>query len=279
MTGSQPLFDRTARIRNLARADRASGLFLHDRAISGVQERLEEVNRTFTAPAVVGPFAEYWRDQLGLGNAPAVADADVLDLAPKGHDLIIHGLGLHWANDPVGQLIQMRRALRPDGLALALLFGGESLARLRIALAQAEADVAGGLSPRVAPMGEIRELGALLQRAGCALPVADSDRFEVTYTDPFALMRDLRAMGEANAMAGRLRRFTRRAVLLRAMALYTEIAAAPRGRVAADVEIVTLTGWAPGEGQQQPLRPGSAQARLADALGAEERPAGDKVGG
>ena len=273
------LFDPDALERHRDRADRAAGLFLHDHAISGLQERLEEVNRTFTAPAVVGPFAVHWVARLGWAGAPAVPDAEVLELSPGAHDLVVHGLGLHGAYDPVGQLIQMRRALKPDGLALAILFGGESLMRLRIALAEAETEVAGGLSPRVAPMGEIRELGALLQRAGFALPVADSERFEVSYADPFALLRDLRAMGETNALDARVRRFTSRGVLMRAMARYAELAGQPDGRVAADVEIVTLTGWAPSADQQQPLRPGSAQARLADALGAVERPAGDKVGG
>ncbi len=141
-----------------------------------------------------------------MASPRTVADADVLPLAAETHDLVVHALALHWANDPVGQLVQARRALRPDGLFLAALFGGETLDELRAALAEAEVEALGGLSPRVAPMGEIRDLGGLLQRAGFALPVADSRSFDVSYPTPVHLMRDLRAMGETNVMRDRLRR-------------------------------------------------------------------------
>lgn len=257
------LTDRTAltRQRNRSRAD---ALFLHAEVRDEVQERLESVNRTFTDPVVITPFAAEW------AGFSCVADDDTLPLQPAAHDLVINALTLHWANDPVGQLVQCRRALRPDGLLMTFLFGGQTLHELRACLAQAESEVTGGLSPRVLPMGEIRDLGALLQRAGFALPVADSFTKTVTYADAFALMADLRAMGEGNALAARLRRPTRRAVFQRAAQLYAEHHARPDGRIPATFEVICLTGWAPHESQQKPLRPGSAAQRLADALNAPE---------
>jgi len=183
---------------------------------------------------------------------------------------VVHALALHWAEDAVGQLVQCRRALRPDGLMIAALFGGRTLHELRACLSEAEARVTAGLSPRVVPMGEIRDLGALLHRAGFALPVADSLELTVRYETPLHLMRDLRAMGEQNALAGRLRHPTRRAVIAEAARLYAERFTGGDGRVAASFEIVTLTGWAPDAAQPQPLRPGSATTRLADALGTRE---------
>lgn len=270
MTTPPLLTDRSALLRNRARA-KADALFLHDEVAAEVQERLIEVNRTFTAPAVVTGFPPVWP----MPGARVVADDDVLDLPVAGHDLVIHALGLHWANDPVGQLVQCRRALVPDGLFLGFLFGGQTLAELRACLAQAEAEVTGGLSPRVLPMGEIRDLGALLQRAGFALPVADSFTKTVTYGDFGALLHDLRAMGEGNALAARLRRPTRRAVFARAAELY-EAHHAQDGRLRATFEIICLTGWSPHEGQQKPLRPGSAAQRLADALGTAELRLPDK---
>ena len=185
---------------------------------------------------------------------------------------MIHALCLHWANDPVGQLVQCRRALRPDGLFLGVLFGGQTLAELRACLAESEVSVTGGLSPRVLPMAEIRDLGGLLQRAGFALPVADSATRTVTYADAGRLMTDLRAMGEANALEGRLRRPTRRGVFAQAAMRYAAGFPAPEGRIRATFEMIFLTGWAPDDSQPKPLRPGSAARRLADALGSAEQP-------
>jgi SAM-dependent methyltransferase len=275
MSGSPDLVDRAALRRHRVRAARAPELFLHRAVADEAQERLNEVNRSFTSAAVVTPWPEVWRDR--IPGATIVADDDVLALEEGAHDLVIHALGLHWANDPVGQLIQARRALRPDGLLLAAALGGRTLAELRTALAEAEAQVSGGLSPRVAPMGEIRELGALLQRAGLALPVADAVPISATYETAYHLMRDLRAMGEQNALGDRSRRFAPRALFAETARIYAEAWPAENGRVAATFEIVWLTGWAPGPGQPQPLRPGSAAARLAEALGTEERPAGDSA--
>jgi hypothetical protein len=265
---TQPkLTDRAALTRNRARADQDKGMFLHDAAIEEVQDRLSMVNRSFTRPAIVTGFPEIWRRC--LPTAVIVEDADTLDLTVGGHDLVVHALGLHWADDPVGQIIQSRRALCADGLFMAATFGGQTLNELRAALAQAESEVTGGLSPRVVPMGEIRDMGALLQRAGLALPVADSVPLRVNYESPWALMNDLRAMGEANALDQRLRRPTRRAVLIRAAELYVETFM-EEGRIPATFDLIFMTGWAPDDSQQKPLRPGSASARLADALGASE---------
>ncbi len=274
MTDPKLLTDRAALRMHRNRALLCNpAMFLHAAVRDDVQDRIAMVTKTFTDPAIVTAFPQVWHDL--WPDARYVDDSDVLDLSEGAHDLVVHCLGLHWANDPVGQLIQCRRALRADGLCLALAFGGQTLHELRGALGQAEIEVTGGLSPRVAPMGEIRDLGALLQRAGLALPVADSAPLTASYASPLALMRDLRAMGETNALTERLRRPTRRAVLMRAAELYEKAHGDADGRVPATFEIITLTGWAPDAGQQQPLRPGSAAARLADALGTQEKPLGD----
>lgn len=267
------LTDRTALARNRARAARAPALFLHADAADEIQERLSEVNRTFTAPAVITAFPGIWADI--LPGARIVADDEVLALEPGAHDLVIHALALHWANDPVGQLVQCRHALKPDGLFLGVMFGGQTLAELRMALAGAEAQLTGGLSPRVLPMGEIRDLGALLQRAGFALPVADSAQRQVSYRTLFHLMADLRAMGEANALASRRRNPTPRGVFATAAQLYADTFPSGEDRIRATFEMIFLTGWAPHDSQQKPLRPGSATQRLAEALGAAEIPLSD----
>ncbi|WP_368185528.1 methyltransferase domain-containing protein [Aestuariibius sp. HNIBRBA575] len=269
---SQPplLTDQIALTRNRRRAAAAPALFLQQAMADEVQERLIEVNRTFRNPAIVTGWPDLWADT--LPEAKIIADQDVLDLQSGAHDLVIHALALHWANDPIGQLIQCARALKPDGLLIATLFGGQTLNELRSALAQAESELTGGLSPRVVPMADIRDLGALLQRAGLNLPVADSNPITVTYADPIALMQDLRAMGENNALHGRLRQPTRRDVFLKASQIYHAQHAHQDGRIPATFEIVTLTGWAPDDSQPKPLRPGSASQRLADALSTQEHP-------
>ncbi|MEO1557240.1 MAG: methyltransferase domain-containing protein [Pseudomonadota bacterium] len=259
------LTDTTALVRNRARA---SALFLQETARDEIEDRLKLVNKTFREPAIVAAFPDLWRE--GRTDALVVAETDVLPLEAGAHDLVIHSLGLHWANDPVGQLIQCRRALRPDGMMLAVALGGQTLQELRSVLAEAEVTITGGLSPRVAPMGEVRDLGALLQRAGFALPVADTVVLSVRYQTMWHLMRDLRAMGEGNALQTRLRCPTRRTVLERAADLYADSFAHPDGGIMATYELIVLTGWAPDDSQPKPLRPGSAQARLADALRTDE---------
>lgn len=262
------LTDTQALTRNRARAMRAPALFLHEDLRDEIKERLAEVNKSFTSIAIVTGFPDFWRE--AFPTARIVPDDEVLALEPGAFDLVIHAMALHWANDPVGQLIQCRRALQPDGLLLAALLGGQTLYELRACLAEAESAVTGGISPRVLPMAEIRDLGGLLQRAGLALPVADSFARKVHYRDAFHLMQDLRAMGEGNALNDRLRRPTRRAVFAKMAELYAQAYAVDGDRVAATFDMVFLTGWAPHESQQKPLRPGSAVNRLADALNAAE---------
>lgn len=269
MTMPPPLVDRRALQRHRARAE-PDNLFLHKIIADELEERLIEVNRAFTSMAIVTGFPDFWGAR--YPGAVIVPDDDTLALTPGVHDLVLHVMGLHWANDPVGQLVQCRHALQPDGLLLAACLGGQTLHEMRTALAEAEAAVTGGLSPRVAPMGEIRDLGALLQRAGLALPVADGTKTTVSYANMFHLMHDLQKMGETNALTRRLRSMTRRKVLTQASSVYAQHYRNTDNRVDATFEIIILTGWAPADSQPQPLRPGSAKSRLADALGAKEVP-------
>ena len=273
MTAEPPTLTDTRALHERRARARADALFLHERAVEELQDRLAVVNKTFTAPVVVTGFPAAWRD--AVPGARCIPDSDTLALEPGTQDLVVHAMALHWANDPIGQLIQCRRALRPDGLFLSVAFGGQTLHELRACLAEAEAAETGGISPRVLPMADLRDAGALLQRAGFALPVADTQTFPVSYADAWSLMRDLRAMGEANALHERLRRPSRRGVFARAARLYAEAFGKDDGRIRATFELVFLTGWAPGPGQPQPLRPGSAQQRLADALGTDETQLGD----
>ena len=265
---SQPfsLTDRAALTRNRARARReGAALFLHEAAAAEIKERLSLVNRRFKKPAIVTAFPEIWAKI--LPEAVVIADAETLDLTPGAHDLVIHGMALHWANDPVGQLIQCFRALKSDGLFLAAFPGGRTLHELRASLAEAESRLSGGLSPRVLPMGEIRDLGGLLMRTGFALPVADSVCVTASYRDLFHLAHDLRAMGEGNALSARPRRPSPRALFAEAALTYAANDPAPGARIAATFELIFLTGWSPDPSQQKPLKPGSALTRLADALG------------
>ena len=261
------LTDREQLMRNRKRAT-ADGLFLQSLAADEVKDRLTEVNRTFTKPAVVTGFPQVWGK--AFPEAVIVSDEDALDLEVGAHDLVIHGLALHWANDPIGQLIQAKRALTPDGLFIGVMFGGQTLAELRAVLSEVEVETTGGLSPRVLPMGEIRDLGALLQRTGFALPVADSDLRSVTYQSATTLIRDLRLMGERNALEQRLKQPLTRAFLAAIDDRYAQHFPAGDGRITASFDLVFLTGWAPDDSQPKPLRPGSAAARLSDALGTDE---------
>lgn len=263
-TDRPALVDQNALSHHRARARLDKAGFLHDEARFELQERLLDVNRSFTKPALVTPFPQKWADF--LPNAKVVADTPVLALDPGAHDLVCHVMGLHWAEDPVGQLVQCRRALKPDGLLMVVLLGGKTLTELRIALAQAETEVSGGLSPRVAPMAEVRELGGLLGRVGLSLPVADRLARQVTYQTLFHLMRDLRDMGETNALNARHKATPPHGFFARAAQIYAQSFPATGDRITATFELVFLTGWAPHESQQKPLRPGSAAARLADVL-------------
>jgi len=204
------------------------------------------------------------------------SDEEALPFAAGSLDLVVSALALQFVNDLPGVLIQIRRALKPDGLLLAALIGGDSLTELRSAFAAAEVEVEGGISPRVAPFADIRELGGLLQRAGFALPVVDSERVAVRYDSALALMRDLRRMGATNILVERQRRPLKRATLARMAEIYAERFSDPDGRIRSTFEIIWLSGWVPHESQQKPLKPGSAAQRLADALGTTELAAGEK---
>lgn len=212
------------------------------------------------------------------GGASFVADEEYLPVAPASLDAVVSNLDLHWVNDLPGALLQIRQALKPDGLFLAALAGGETLRELRQCLMEAELAVTGGASPRVSPFIDPRDMGGLMQRAGFALPVVDSDFITVHYDSALRLMRDLRGMGAANATFNRLKRLTRRAVMFEAARLYHEKFADNIGQIPATFQIVYAIGWTPHESQPQPLKPGSAKNRLADALAAVEIPAGDKAG-
>lgn len=275
MTQEPPrLTDRAALSRARKRAG-PGGLFLHEIAADQVEERLQMVKRSFTNILIVTGQPDFWTRR--FPEARVIPDAPVLDAEPGQADLVLHAMALHWADDPIGQIVQARRALRPDGLFLSVALGGRTLAELRAALAEAETRVANGLSPRVAPMIELRDAGALLQRAGLALPVADAELQTVSYADAFALMRDLRAMGETNALAARNRRTPPRALFDTAARIYADRFGLPedRERIRASFEFIHLSGWAPSADQPRPLRPGSARTRLADALGTDERPLRD----
>jgi len=284
------VFDRSLVRCRLARALRSGYAdFLLERAVADLDERLAPVMRTFSQALDLGTPTAAAADLLRrtgraehvLRVAPVpeagsvLGDEERLPVAAGRFDLAVSLLALQGVNDLPGALVQIRRALRPDGFFIGALLGGATLTELRQAFTQAEAELEGGVSPRVAPFADMRDLGGLLQRAGFALPVADSEIVRVRYGDPFALMRDLRQMGLTNALVDRRKTPLRRATLMRAAALYAERFADPDGRLPATFEIVWLSGWAPHESQQKPLRPGSAKMRLADALGVKERPAGE----
>lgn len=250
------------------------GAFARALALSDAREKVGLLIQTDLSERMLGGRPEAEREGPRL-----VADEERLPFGDATIDLAVSTLALHWTNDLVGALIQIRRALRPDGLFVGALFGGATLTELRQALLAAEDEVSGGAALRVSPFADAIDAAGLLQRAGFALPVADVDRVKVRYAHPLALLKDLRAMGETSVLIDRSRKPLSREVLLRAMALYQERFAEPDGRVPATFEIVTVTGWAPHESQQKPLRPGSAKMRLADALGTREQSAGDKAGG
>lgn len=289
------LFDRHLHRQRLQRAARRPGdaSFLKRRAVEDAVERLEAISRAFPLAldlgARSGMFAQALmgspaRERVGalveadlcagmLQGRPGlqvVADEESLPFAEESFNLVLALLNLHWTNDLVGALIQIRRLLKPDGLFIGALLGGETLHELRTALMQAEIEVTGGAGPRISPFADPMDGAGLLQRAGFTLPVADVDRVRVRYAHPLALLADLRAMGEGNVLCERARRPLSRPVLARLCAHYHDRFGLPDGRIEATFEIIWLTGWAQHESQQKPLKPGSARMRLADALGSVE---------
>jgi len=291
------IFDRNALRNHRDRAARAfpEHDFLTREIGARLSDRLLDMARTFPlaldlgartggyGPVAGGPggveqvisceLSERMAQQFNGGGV--VADAEFLPFAEGCFDLVYSNLDLHWVNDLPGCLLQITRSLKPDGLFLAAMLGGNTLTELRDVLMAAELEVAGGASPRVSPFAELRDAGALLQRAGLALPVVDADEITVTYENLFRLLADLRGMGETNTVRERLRTATRRAVFFRAAELYAERYPAADGRIRATFEIIYLHGWAPHDSQPKALRPGSARTSLADALGTAEYSAGD----
>ncbi len=301
MSDFSPIFDRKALRRNRERAATQwdSHDFLYREVAARLHDRLGDMARAF--PRVLdlsgrtGTMAEALRQEAGAEwlvqcdlsermarrartNGPTVVlSADALPFAPQSFDLIVSCLDLHWIDDLPGALLQVRQCLKPDGLFVAALLGGESLHELRASLTEAETQASGGSHLRVSPMTDVRDAGALLQRAGFALPVADLDSITVTYENSLKLLHDLRGMGEVSALHQRPRNLSRRSMFLELESSYRSRHALSDGRLPATFQIIFLTAWAPHESQQKPLRPGSAGHRLAEALDAEEKSAGETV--
>lgn len=293
------VFDRAAvrRHRDRAAAGFAGYSFLFEEVAERLADRLEDVLRDFPTALDLGchtgEVGRALRGRKGIQRlvqcdlSPAMAgaagglcvagDEELLPFADGSFDLAVSNLSLHWVNDLPGALLQLRRALKPDGMFIGAMLGGDTLFELRRCLMEAELDLTGGVSARISPFAEVRDAGGLLQRAGFSLPVVDSDTLTVTYDSAFKLMADLRGMGETNAGLNRRRQPTPRALLIDAARRYAELFSEPDGRVTATFQVLYLAGWSPHESQQKPMRPGSAKARLADALKVEERPAGDKA--
>lgn len=275
------LFDRALlRNRQNRAARQGSAPFLLDRVAEDMAERQQAVLREFSAGIDLGTPGDQVRAALtgSVGQLRAMAlpvsDTEPLALVPASIDLVVSALALQFVNDLPGVLAQVRRALKPDGLFLAALIGGETLTELRQSFAAAESEVEGGVSPRVAPFADLRDLGALLQRAGFALPVTDVDRIAVRYDNAFALMQDLRRMGATNILNERRRTPSRRATFLKMAQIYAERFSDSDGRIRATFDIVWLSGWAPHESQQKPLKPGSAKMSLADAVNRARKDSG-----
>ena len=292
MTAAPQIFDtaQLARSRQRAAARIGEHDFLLQRVAEDFGDRLDAVKRQFAnildLGAHHGVIGRALLKRPGVANvtsadtSPAMlaqcpeprvlCDLEALPFAENQFDLVVSGLALHLVNDLPGTLIQIRRILKPDGLFLGAVLGGATLTELRQAFVEAESEIEGGASPRVAPFADVRDLGSLLQRAGFALPVVDADIVTVAYATPLHLMREIRAFGAANMLVERRRVPLKRQTLMRAAEIYAERFSRADGRVTATFEIITLTGWAPHESQQKPLRPGSATTRLADALGVKE---------
>lgn len=288
------VFDRIqiARQRTRTYALEKNSFFLFDWAINQIEDRLSVIRRTFPVCVQIGARGKSLdQNRFGikalittdlapslLKNAQSsiVCHEDYFPFAANSLDLVVSPLCLHTVNDLPGALLQIRQSLKPDGAFVAAMLGGETLYELRQCLAEAELSLSGGVAPRVAPFADKPQMGGLLQRAGFSLPVVDSDIVTVTYDSIFSLMQDLRHMGEGNAVQSRDRRFTRRDLFLRAGELYAERFSEPDGKIRASFEIIFLLGWAPHASQQKPLRPGSAERRLADALGTQEITAGER---
>jgi SAM-dependent methyltransferase len=267
------LFDRPLlRVRQQRAARAGPATFLLDRVAEDAAERLQAVLRPFSNAADIGTPGDQLSTVLSLRLGPLArielpdSESEPLALQPEQLDLAVSALAFQFVNDLPGVLAQIRRALRPDGFLLAAMIGGDTLTELRQSFAAAEAELEGGISPHVVPFADLRDIGGLLQRAKFALPVTDVDRIVVRYASAFTLMADLRRMGATNVLVERRRTPSRRATLLRMAQIYGERFADADGRIRATFDVIWLSGWAPHESQQQPLKPGSAKASLAEAV-------------
>jgi NADH dehydrogenase [ubiquinone] 1 alpha subcomplex assembly factor 5 len=265
------IFDRM-RLKQARAKIRPGHDFLIQWAQDQLNERLKDIKRSFPEALHIGPSP-----YMNVGGIRVAADEEFLPFKDNSLDLVTSNLTLHSTNDLPGTLLQIRRALKPDGLFIAAMLGGETLHELRTSLMQAEMELKGGASPRVFPFADKPQMGGLMQRAGYALPVVDSEIVTVTYESIFKLMHDLRFMGESNIIAKRSKIYPGRDFFMKAAEYYSKNFSDPDGRIRASFEIIFLIGWAPHKSQQQPLRPGSAKTRLADVLGVDEIKTGEKT--
>lgn len=263
------LFDRPLIAARRARASTTAD-FVTERVLADLGERLGTINRRFEKAALIGPTLADTAPRLAtvdaLERVPTLSGAAVEDmpaLASDGYDLIVSLLDLQAVNDVPGTLVRLRRLLRPDGFFVAAVLGGRSLAELREAWIEADSARFGGAYVRVAPFMDVRDAGSLLQRAGFALPVSDTDMFAVRYADPLGLMRELKSVSAANPMREKPAQPVTPAQMAAAVAAYP---VDPDGRITATLELIWMSGWAPDDSQQKPLRPGSAEVSLAQAL-------------
>ena len=267
MKSSKEIIDKKALAKRRAKSDKEDN-FLQKLAIKDIKDRLRIIKRQFKKILIISGHLYHWRNN--FHNADVISDDEVLKFSNKNYDLVIHGMSLHYSNDPVGQLIQCKSVMGKDGLFLSNFLGGQTLHELRDSITTSELELTGGISPRVLPMIDIRDAGAFLMRSGFALPVADSTVHKVSYKKPIDLLYDLRRMGETNVQTNRLKKFSHRKLFSLMSDKYFSDQKSNKEEIEATFELITLTGWAPSSDQPKPLRPGSASIRLADVLNVAE---------
>ena len=267
MKNSEEIIDKEALVRSRMRSDKEDN-FLQKLAVQEIKDRLKFIKKRFEKILIICGNPFYWQE--AFHGAEFIADDEILAFPQKGYDLVIHGMSLHYANDPIGQLVQCRSIMKEGGLLLGIFLGGQTLNELRDSIASAEIELTGGISPRVLPMIDIRDAGSFLMRAGFALPVADISVNMVDYGKPLDLFYDLRKMGETNVQKHRLKKFSHRKLFSLASDKYIDSQNSENKSVKATFEFITITGWVPSQDIPKPLKPGSATMRLADALKAKE---------
>ena len=267
MKSSKEIIDKEALAKRRAKSDKEDN-FLQKLAIQDIKDRLHIIKKRFEKILIISGHLYPWGNT--FHNADVISDEELLRFSNKNYDLVIHGMSLHYSNDPVGQLIQCKSVMEKGGLFLGNFLGGQTLHELRDSIAASELELTGGISPRVLPMIDIRDAGAFLMRSGFALPVADSTVHKVSYKNPIDLLYDLRRMGETNVQTDRLKKFSHRKLFSLMSDKYVSDQNSNKKEIEATFELITLTGWAPSSDQPKPLKPGSASIRLADALNVTE---------